>query len=447
MRKRILSVALAVTMATTLFAGCGGNSGNGKTEVTQRDYITVEGLTESFKNKIGLELTTENIELTVWESLLGPDKFIQEAGAWFEKLYPNIKIKYVNVESSEASNKIALDGPAGNGPDLFASAHDTMGIMASRAAISAVPESEHEFIKANVSEEALSGATLNSKDGSSTLYGYPVSVETYALFYNKDIIKEEEVPKTMADMVTYIKEYKTANPGGDSQPFLFDAGNAYYSVMFTSTPENHLYGPSGNEIAQTHMNTDAAVSQLTTDFKALAEAIGINSGDMNYKNNDALFSGGQCAMNISGAWNIKIFEEDGVNFGITSIPSLTGSENPPTNFMGVRCMYVSAYSKHQNEAAAFAEFLLTKEMQKLRCEITSTMPSRNDVIDDIEDAKVKEYMDGLKKQIVHSYPMPNMPEASLFWSPFNAAYANIWNGDTDDIKGELDKANDTATKK
>lgn len=443
MKKRILSVALAVTMATGLFTGCGPS-----TETKERDYITLDGLEKSFKEGMTLELTEENVELLVWESMLGPDQFIREAGDWFTQLYPNIKIKYINVESTEASSKISLDGPAGNGPDLFATAHNNMGAMAKSATIEPVPESQRAYMENNCSPEALQGATMNSSKGESTLYGYPVSVETYALFYNKALISEENVPKTMADMVAYIKNFSADSANKGKRAFLFDSKNAYYNVMFTSTPENHLYGPNGNDITNSYQNTEKAVSQITTDFLALSEAIGMKAGDMDYKSNDSAFANGKLAMNISGAWNIKTFKEDGnIDFGITSIPSLTGSENPPTNFMGVRCMYVSAYSKHKTEAQAFAEFLMTKEMQKLRCEITSTMPSRNDVYADIEDPVVKGYMDGLLKQIKHSYPMPSMSEASLFWSAFEAAYSNIWNGDTTDIQGELDKANKTATKK
>ena len=151
-------------------------------------------------------------------------------------------------------------------------------------------------------------------------------------------------------------------------------------------------------------------------------------------------------MDVSGAWNINVFEESGINFGITAIPSLTGSDQPPTNFMGVRYMFVSSYSEHKNEAAAFAEFLMTPEMQQLRCEITSTMPARDDVLENVNDEKIKEYLEGLNEQIQYSYPMPNMASASLFWSAFGSAYSNIWNDSSTDVQKELDTANKSATK-
>lgn len=437
MKKRILSVALVVAMATTMFTGCGKKTSEGDKLIKNIDV-------EAIDFKPGQELTSDKIELTVWESSAGPDEFIEAAGKCFTKLYPNITIKYVNVESTDANSKIVLDGPSGNGPDLFATAHNNAGVMAASASIEPVSDADKAVVEKSCNASALAGATLNKADGTSQLYGYPVSVETYALFYNKDLIKESEIPTTMSDLVTYIQNF--SNPDKNVQPFLFDAGNAYYSVMFTSTPTIHLYGENGNDIKETYMNSKESVAQMA-DFVALAKAIGQKAGDIDYKHNDALFGAGQLVMNISGAWNIKTFKENGINFGITSIPSMTGSTNPPANFMGVRCMFVSAYSEHKAEAAAFAEFLMTKEMQALRCELTSTMPARDDVLDMIDDPEIKEYMEGLNKQIAYSYPMPNMAQASLFWTAFASAYSNIWNGETTDIQAELDTADKSATKK
>lgn len=424
-------------MATTMFTGCGK-----KSDKEVKDAVSGIDV-KAIDFKTNQQLTSDKVELTVWESSAGPDKFIEAAGKCFTKLYPNITIKYVNVESTDANSKIVLDGPGGNGPDLFATAHNNTGVMAASASIAPIPDSEKEIVAASCNASALSGATLNKADGSSQLYGFPVSVETYALFYNKDLIKEEEIPTTMSDLVTYIQNYDKKD---GIQPFLFDAGNAYYSVMFTSTPTIHLYGENGNDIKNTYMNSKESVAQMA-DFTALAKAINQKSGDIDYKHNDSLFAAGQLVMNVSGAWNIRTFEESGVNFGITSIPALTGSTNPPTNFMGVRCMFVSAYSKHQPEAIAFAEFLMTKEMQALRSKLTSTMPARDDVLDMIDDAKIKTYMEGINKQIAYSYPMPNMAQASLFWTAFESAFANIWNGETTEIQAELDTADKSATKK
>ena len=42
-----------------------------------------------------------------------------KAGEAFTAKYPNVTIEYVNVELGDAAGQIALDGPAGVGPDLL----------------------------------------------------------------------------------------------------------------------------------------------------------------------------------------------------------------------------------------------------------------------------------------------------------------------------------------
>ena len=67
------------------------------------------------------------VKLVVWESTGGPDEWIKAAGEAFTKLNPNITVEFVNVELGDTSGQIALDGPAGVGPDLFAAPHDKLG--------------------------------------------------------------------------------------------------------------------------------------------------------------------------------------------------------------------------------------------------------------------------------------------------------------------------------
>lgn len=434
MKKKIMAVALVVTMAASVFTGCGAKAKTAK-------------VTKVSNFEPGVEIDTKSkIELTVWESNGGPDEFIEQAGASFTALYPNITIKYVNVESADAQTKIALDGPSGNGPDLFAAAHNIMGALVAGGYVEEVPSELTDTVKGYVIDSAAQGATLtDAKKGTSAMYGYPVSVETYALFYNKALIKESEVPKTMDDLIKYIDEYKKSHNADESRAFVMDAGNAYYSVIFTNTDENHLYGETGSDITNTYMNTDAAVKNLKT-FAKLSKAVDMPSDDLATKYCDAMFKEGKAAMAITGAWNIKPFQGEKIDFGITTIPSLPGVDHPPITFEGVRCMYVSSFSKHKNEAAAFAAFLETPEMQKLRYDITGTIPAADIDVDDPNG-----YMAGMNAQIEYSYPMPNMAQASLFWSAFGSAYSNIWNGNVADddaaILKELDAANQTATKK
>ena len=83
------------------------------------------------KAKTTKKSKNSKVTLTVWESTNGPDEFIRKAGEAYTKTHPNVTIKYVNVELGDAVTQIALDGPAGVGPDLFAAPHDRLGSLVS----------------------------------------------------------------------------------------------------------------------------------------------------------------------------------------------------------------------------------------------------------------------------------------------------------------------------
>lgn len=52
----------------------------------------------------------------VWESTSGPDQWIQQAGAAFTALHPNITIEYVNVELGDSSGQIIWTAPPASDP-------------------------------------------------------------------------------------------------------------------------------------------------------------------------------------------------------------------------------------------------------------------------------------------------------------------------------------------
>ena len=50
--------------------------------------------------------------------------------------------------------------------------------------------------KPGCGKEAVLASTSQALTYDGVMYGYPVSAETYALYYNKDLIPAEEIPTT-----------------------------------------------------------------------------------------------------------------------------------------------------------------------------------------------------------------------------------------------------------
>ena len=365
---------------------------------------------------------TKAVNLKVWESDKGPDKFIQEAGAAYTKANPNVTVEYVHVELGDAAGQIALDGPAGVGPDLFAAPHDKLGELVNSGHVA--PTVNPDKVKKQVLGACGQALTYEGK-----MYGYPVSAETYALFYNKDLIAEKDVPKTWEDLEKWTKEFNAANPG--KYGFIMDVGNSYYTILFTTSSGNRLFGPSGTDTTSTNINSDASIKGMEF-FQSLRSTLDVPAADVTTSMADAAFSSGKAAMHITGPCNIKSFVDAGINFGVAALPTLPGDTKPCASFSGTRAMFVSAYSENVEEASKFAEFLLTDEMQQLRFALTGAMPSINTKVD-------SPYIPGFLEQLDYAFPMPSIPQMGSFWEAMGNASKNIWDGA--DVKKELDAAN------
>jgi arabinogalactan oligomer/maltooligosaccharide transport system substrate-binding protein len=376
----------------------------------------------------GMMFAAGKVTLKVWESDKGPDAFIQQAGDAFTKKNPNIKIEYVHVELGDAAGQIALDGPAGIGPDLFAAPHDKLGELVSGGHV--LPTENVAAVKKQVLGACSTALTYSGK-----MYGYPVSAETYALFYNKKLIKENEVPKTWDALAAWAKKFNAANSG--KYGFIMDVGNAYYTIIFTTSDGNRLFGPSGTDTTATNINSEKSIKGMKF-FQSLKSALNVPSADLTTSVADAAFQAGTAAMHITGLWNVKPFKDAGVDFGVAPLPSLPGDKNPAASFSGTRAMFVSAYSDHPKEAAQFAAFLLSPEMQQLRFKITGALPSINTKVD-------SPYMGGFLKQLDYAFPMPSIPQMGAYWEAMNNASKNIWDGA--DVKKELDACNAAILKK
>ena len=411
-RNAFLTVA-AVSALALVFASCG-----------KKEPAAAGGSSSSSAGSAA----PEKITLKVWESLQGPDEFIKKAGEAYTKLHPNVTVEFVNVELGDASGQIALDGPAGVGPDLFAAPHDKLGELVTGGHV--LPTVDADGVKKSVLGACSQALTYNG-----TMYGYPVSAETYALFYNKALISESDVPKSWDQLSIWVKDFNAKNKG--KYGFVMDVGNGYYTIIFTTEKGNRLFGSSGNDTSTSYLNSTAAVEGMKF-FQSLRKVLDVSADDLTTATCDAAFQSGNAAMHITGLWNVRPFEDAGIDFGVAPLPSLPGESTPSASFSGTRSMQVSAYSEHPAEAADFAKFLLTPEMQQLRFDLTGAMPS-------IDTPVSSKYISGFLKQLDYAFPMPSIPEMGAFWDTMGNTSKNIWNGA--DVKAELDACDAAIIKK
>lgn len=421
--KKTLAMILAAVMSLSLLAGCGGK---GNTPSGGSSAGSGEG-----GEYQGIPLTSEPVTLKCWESTAGADTFIIEAGKKFTEMYPNITIAYENVELGDAQGQIALDGPTGNGPDLFAAPNNTAAVLVNSGLV--LPTAAQDYAKSMLTEGSITAMTYNNE-----LYGVPIASEGYALFYNRALISDDQVPKTYEDLVAFCQEFSSANPG--KYGFLMTFKDSYYSITnCTQTPDKRIFGEFGNDDSVTHLNDEPCVDAFAWMVENLRPVMNVPSADMDQSTFQSQFVAGNAAMFVTGLWDVSILQENNIDFGITTLPTLPGTDTIPEVFSTARMIYTSAFTEHPNEANAFALFLISDEMQKLRYEICGSCPTTNVEIE-------SPYMNGFAEQMAHSYPCPVITKMDAFWDAMNNASANIWDSKLkgDELKAYVQKELDTA---
>lgn len=361
---------------------------------------------------------SKKVTLKVWESQGPEEKFIKQAIKDYRKVDRNVKFIYEPVGSVDADGKIMLDGPAGVGADVFVVPHDHMGSLVIGGHILENTMDMSAFVPA-----AVIGASYGGK-----VYGYPLAVETYALFYNKDIIPNP--PKTWEEVFEFAKTW--TDKSKNKYAIAWPVTDAYYDFLFYAGYGAQLFGPNGDDRHQHNLNSPEAIKGVEFFQQVRKQILDVPSGDMTGDFVKSSFQEGTIPMVLGGPWDIAVYKEAGVNFGITTLPILPGAKDVPASFSGVRLAVVSAYSENPEQAKKFAEFLVSREELIKRFDITGQIPPRKDIT--VED----EWSQGILAQSQYAIPMPKITQIGTYWSAMGAAFANVWDGA--DPVDELNKA-------
>lgn len=419
--QKMMVTVVALIMVFTL-AACG--QGN-KNEPAAVENNTVNNAAANNAAPAEEEFKPEEgAKLLIWDG--GEQKpFIEEVGKAFKEKY-GVEVTFTEVGADKSVERMITDGPAGIGADVFVAVHDRTGSAVSSGVI--LPNDQfEEATKAETFDTALQAVT---QDG--ILYGYPKSVETTAVFYNKDLVPQ--VPTTWDEVVTFAKTFNDTK--NNKFAYMWDAGSSYWGYGFFGGYNAYVFGKDGTDATDIGLNNDGGV-EAAKFFQSLTEILPLKSADINGDIRKSLFTEGKLAMNVSGPWDSGSYKEGVKNLGVAPYPNLPNGQ-PMKPFSGVKAYFVNAYTKYPNAAKLFANFASSAEYQKRNFELTGLLPS-NKVL--AEDATIKNdpIASGFLKQFENSVPMPSIPEMAQYWAPMDSALASIWN-DKIDPKTAMDNA-------
>jgi len=400
--KKAFAVLATGVLAAGLFAGCSANK---------------EDKTETKKTAQTKELKPEDgAKLVLWDNGGIEGKWAKLVAKEFEKKY-GVEVKYQESKHDKASEKIEIAGPTGKGPDVFLAPHDHVGNMENAGLI--FQNQLGDDYKKRFVDAAVQGTT-----GKKGMYGFPLAIETYALYYNKDLVKKPA--KTMNELIKQAKDFQQLTGKNKKYGLMFEPGNFYTTYAFVGAYGGYVFGDNGHDAKDVGVNSKGAIKAGKLLKTIHDEILPMKNEDIKGDMIGSMFNEGKLMYRISGPWDIKNHQDAKVNFGVTTLPKLDNGK-VPTSFSGVKAYYVSSFTKYPKAATLLAQFASSDEMLMKRYEMTGQLPASKALLDS-DTIKKDDILAGFSEQLKYAVPMPNIAEMQQVWTPAGDAFTAIWNG-------------------
>lgn len=421
MLKKVLSLALAATLLVFMLLATGCAAWFRPAGEPVEEEPVAEKPAEQPAEEPAM-VPEDGAELTVWESEGSSGEWLQHVARLFTEKY-GVPVTFEPVGHTDAPTKLRTDGPAGLGADVFAAPHDHVGSMVAAGLIYPNDVSNPvDFLEA-----AVTGVSYQN-----VMYGYPIGIETYALFYNKDIVGEP--PNTWDELIEFAEEFNDIP--NNRFTFMMEPANFYFVYSFIGGYGGYVFGGGNTDPEDIGLNNEGAVEGARF-LQRLKQILPLNTADITYDIKGGLFSDGNLAFDLNGPWAVAGYRDAGVNFGVIPLPILPNGERP-TSFSGIRSLFVNSYSEYPVASKLFAQFVTSQELLSERFTMTGQLPPRVDLLDD-PAIKSDPVAAAFLQQAQYAIPMPSIPEMVSVWEPMATALAAIWN-DGGDPKPVLDNA-------
>lgn len=374
--KKIISLVCIAILISSLFVGCGKKTEPAANQQEQKQE------TKTPKN------------LIVWSHLT--DKEVAEvdkvAQEWAKKTGNTVKVQ-ADKGDFQAYLQAANSSKA---PDImFGIAHDNLGTFHKAQLLAEVPSDVVD--RSKYVPMALDAVSYDGK-----LFGIPLAMETYALFYNTD--KLQAPPATMEDLIAI----------GQKNGFQYDINNFYFTYAFIAANGGYVFKNNGGSLDPNDigLGNEGAIKgyQMLADFvqkyKFMPATI---KGD----DAKAAFQKGKTALYISGPWDVQGFKDAGVKFAVAPLPKTNGQPTP--SFVGIQAAFVNANSKNQAEAWDLMKYLVENTPMPL-LKSGNRIPVLNSELEK-DEVKNDSIISAFAEQAKYGTPMPNIPEMAAVWKP------------------------------
>ncbi|MEA5014178.1 MAG: sugar ABC transporter substrate-binding protein [Candidatus Limiplasma sp.] len=381
--------------------------------------------------------------------LIMPDlEILQPTFDLYEEQNPGVKI---NVEVLPFDKMFeAIEVRLGNGEDSIDALLVDCTVVANYALKGYLAELEDKIAPespGNLTEAALDSVTYNDH-----IYALPLYSSCVQLYYNKDLFDAKQVPYPAADpqsRMTWEQVVELAK----QLTYTDDGGKQIYGLIFEQVNRPYQLLPLAQSLGATQFVSEDGLT--TTGYTNSPEMVKAGqfyadtfntwkiSPKVGADESTNLFTSGQVAMFVGGSWQIPAMLSANLNFGYAAHPYFEGGV--PVTPTGSWCAGVSAYSKNQEEAAKFVEFLTCNNDTAIQnFKIIKNLPSNIAALESIDaDPAYETFPDDVARLSAYeslntAMSRPKMAGYTEWQDIVQKAFSDMMNGA--DPQGALDAA-------
>ncbi len=302
MKKRLLSLALVLSMSATM-AACGNKGGGG--EVVEADVPSIDELNgEDYKDlKADIKILTNRTDIV--------DTVYKGYADEFTKLYPNIKVTYEGITDYEESLTLRL--PNGDWGDIC--------FIPSTVEKSEMGEYFTALGDFDTLNDRYNFVTEKTYDG--TVYGIPNGGTAGGVAYNKKVWKEAGITELPTTPDEFLKDLQLIKDKTDAVPLYtnFSAGwtmgawNDYVGIASNADPDyknNKLLHQKDPFTKNEEMSGPYAV--FYTLYSAVKDKlVEEDPASSDWESSKGMINKGEIATMVLGSWCVQQFKEAGDN--------------------------------------------------------------------------------------------------------------------------------------
>ncbi len=371
--KRITSTLLALSVFVFVGQGCIGGGGSTAGQ------------------------TIPQVTLEYWRVFDGEESFRTTINA-YRALHPNVRINYRRLRFDEYEQELLQAFAEGRGPDIL-SIHNTWMkeyqplLQPMPASVTIVQQEQRGSLRKEVVNVAVEKPTISQKNlreqyvdtvpldviltdpdaqqgSADKIYGLPLSVDTLALFYNRDLLNSAGIATPATDWQTlmdHVETLTTLNTSGDVLQAGIPLGTAEnversadilsLLMMQTGTNMTDERGRIAFHTAPAGFANDLpAVNalQFYTDFARPVQSVYTWNDDM--PNSFEAFTNGTAAYFLGYSYHTPLIQTAAprLNFGVSTVPQIAGSQE--VNYANYWIETVSKQTEFSDWAWDFLQF-------------------------------------------------------------------------------------------